>query len=120
MVIEASIKKVGIPLGFPSGIFSRWYYTDEPIFNLSVSTVSHVRIDLSWTDDCADEDGYKIEISTDGLSWSALATANADATSYSSIGLTPATKYYYRIRAFKGSIYTTYSNIDSDSTSAAP
>ena len=117
MIIENSIIKVGIPLGGNMfNIFSRSYVVSNPIFLFSATTFSDTRIDLAWTDDCEDEDGYSIEQSSDGITWSEIDTTVANETSYSVTGLDPATKYYFRIRAFKGTVFTIYSNIDSDST----
>jgi len=121
VMIQDSIVKVGIPLGGNVfNIFSRWYVVSNPIFLFSATTSSHTQIDLAWTDDCEDEDGYSIEQSSDGISWAEIDTTIADETSYPVTGLTPATKYYFRIRAFKGTVYTVYSNIDNATTDVAP
>ena len=56
------------------------------------------RIDLSWAD-VDGENGYILERSTNGTTWSQIATPGADSTSYSDTGLVAGTKYYYRLRA---------------------
>jgi regulation of enolase protein 1 (concanavalin A-like superfamily) len=60
--------------------------------------ISYAQIDLSWSD-VADENGYIIERSTDGVSFSPLATPGANATSYSDTSAAASTQYTYRIRA---------------------
>ncbi len=62
--------------------------------------VSDTAIDLSWTDASPNETGFKIERSADGTTgWTLIATPAANAVTYRDSGLTPATTYYYRIRA---------------------
>jgi len=118
MIVEDSVIKVGIPLGFPHGIFSRSYRHLQLNFNLVAVKVDDEQIDLTWDDNYTDETGFKIERSTNQSTWALINTTNADAVSYSSIGLTAATKYYYRIRAFKGGTHTAYSNIANATTDA--
>jgi titin len=120
-IIESTIYKVGIPIGANCfGIFSRWYRVDTVTWDMLATTVSNTRIDLTWDDNFTDEDGFSIERSTNGSTWTVINTPAANAVSYSSTGLTADTTYYYRIRANKGSIYTSYSNISSAKTNAAP
>ena len=79
------------------------YPPDQPT-SLTSTTVSGTRVDLSWTapawDGGSPVEGYKIERSYDGLSWSALVENTGDsATSYSNTGLTNNVLYYYRVSA---------------------
>jgi hypothetical protein len=67
---------------------------------LTARTISRSQINLSWTDNATDETGYKIYRSTDGKSFSKIATLGANATSYSSTGLSHDKTYYYRVRAY--------------------
>src|SRR5262249_5750122 len=64
---------------------------------LSTIAVSTTQINLSWTDNANNETGFKVYISTDGTTFSLLATLGANVTSYSSSGLGSATTYYYRV-----------------------
>jgi hypothetical protein len=66
---------------------------------LTATPLSGSEIDLSWTN-VANEDGYRIERSADGVSYALIASPQADATGYSDNGLSPATTYYYRVTAF--------------------
>jgi predicted phage tail protein len=65
---------------------------------LTATVLSHETVDLAWND-VDHESGYAIERRTDSGEWVEIATPAANATSFSDEGLTPATRYYYRIRA---------------------
>lgn len=63
---------------------------------LAVAAFSATQINLTW-DDTTGETGYRVERSLNGTTWTSIATTAADAESYSSIGLSPGTRYYYRL-----------------------
>jgi surface protein len=86
--------------------------------SLTATTVSATRIDLAWTDNSTVEDGFKIERSTDNVSFTEIATVGAGITSFQNTGLTASTQYYYRVRAYKGSLNSDYSNTANATTSA--
>jgi chitodextrinase len=69
--------------------------------NLTVIAVTSDSITLSWVDNSADESGFQIERapSTNGP-WVTVGTGGANVDSYTDIGLSPATAYYYRVSAF--------------------
>ncbi|MGB7161364.1 MAG: fibronectin type III domain-containing protein [Tepidisphaeraceae bacterium] len=68
--------------------------------NLAASVMTSTRIDLTWTDTSNNETGFIVERSPDGpAGWTALTTLSRNTTSYSDVGLTPATSYSYRVRA---------------------
>jgi hypothetical protein len=81
--------------------------------NLIATAVGTKRIDLTWTDNSTTERGFKIERSTNGKSYSRLATVGAGVTSFSNTGLRSGRTYYYRVRAYSGSTNTGYSNVAS-------
>ncbi len=64
------------------------------------SMVSTSSLSLAWTDNSANEDGYQLERSFDGVAYTQIATTSVDAAGHIDNGLSPATSYYYRLRAF--------------------
>lgn len=69
--------------------------------SLTAVPVSTSEIGLTWTDTATNEDGFRIERSSDGVTFSALQTINTpNASSYNDTGLTASTQYYYRVFAF--------------------
>lgn len=66
---------------------------------ISASSVSTSQINLSWTN-VTGETGYRVEISTDGSSWSPLTVTNANVVTYASTGLSADSLHYYRVTAF--------------------
>lgn len=86
---------------------------------LSATAASDTQIDLSWTDNSADEAGFEIERSPDGTSgWEQIALVNANVTAYQDVELTCSTLYYYRVRAFNGAGISEHSNILEITTAA--
>lgn len=88
--------------------------------NLSATTISQTRIDLSWTDNATNEDGFKIERSSIGSSgpFMQIASTTANAVSYSDTSLVAATTYWYRVFAFNSGGDSNYSNVASSTTLA--
>jgi hypothetical protein len=84
--------------------------------NLQAATASDTQIDLSWQDTSTNESGFRIERSLDGLRFSNIGSTTSNVTSYSSGGLRPNTRYYYRVRAFNGVGESAYSNTNFGST----
>lgn len=78
--------------------------------NLTATAVSTAQINLSWNDNAANESGFKVEQSTDGTTFSQIATVSANVTSYSSTGLTRNRNYYYRVRSYNATGNSGYSN----------
>ncbi len=78
---------------------------------LSASSVSTSQINLNWTDNSSNEDGFKIERKTgSGGSWSEIATVGTNTTSYQNTGLPSGTNFYYRVYAYNGIGNSGYSN----------
>lgn len=73
------------------------------------------RINLSWDDNSSNEDGFKIERSTDGgNNWSLLNTLPPNDSLYYDNGLTPFSVYFYRVYAYNSYGNSVYSNIAND------
>jgi streptogramin lyase len=87
--------------------------------NLTAAAASTSEIDLTWSDNSSSETGFKVESSLDGTTWNLLATTAANATSYQSTGLNPATTYQYRVRATNAAGDSANSNTASATTAQA-
>jgi hypothetical protein len=86
---------------------------------LNATAFSSTQIDLTWTDNTTTETQFKVERSLDGSTgWTQIGTNSANDTTYSDTGLTPGTTYYYRVRAFDGSINSAYSGTANAATPA--
>jgi hypothetical protein len=94
----------------------------NPATNLIAVAVSSSQIDVSWTDNAINEEGYELERNQDpncdigSGTFTLLDTLGVNATNYSDTGLTPATKYCYRVRPFNSQGFAAYSNIDDATT----
>ncbi|MBI5384526.1 MAG: fibronectin type III domain-containing protein, partial [Verrucomicrobia bacterium] len=82
------------------------------------TTVSASRIDLVWADNSTTEQGFKIERSTDGVSFTQISTVSANITVASDTGLTAGRPYYYRVRAYNTTGDSDYSMIGRANTAA--
>lgn len=85
--------------------------------SLSATVNSRSRITLTWTDNASDETGFRIERSTNGTSFSQIATVSANVKTYVNSNLNPNTLYYYRVRAYNNRGNSGYSNVVSGRTS---
>jgi hypothetical protein len=91
---------IGIPFNklsavnpFPSGT--------EPTM-ISALAFSDTRIDITWVDNSTNEDGFRIYISTDNITYSVKGTVGVGVTAYSATGLIANTYYYFEVVAYKG------------------
>jgi hypothetical protein len=85
--------------------------------SLTATAASSTQINLSWTDNAAQESGFKIERSTSSSGpFSQIGTTAANVTTYANSGLTVSTAYYYRVRAYNTSGDSGYSNTASATT----
>ena len=86
---------------------STWTFTVKPAApsNLSAQTASCSQINLYWTDNSGNEEGYKIY-----RNGSYVGQVGMNATSYQDTGLNGNTSYSYYVRAFRGSIESDASN----------
>lgn len=79
--------------------------------NLRVTATSPVAIRTVWEDYAAGEEGFALEHSWDGIAFRQVNSYPANATSSAYSGLEPGSTHYYRMRAFRGGIYSVYSNV---------
>ena len=88
---------------------------------LNATAASTSQINLTWTDnDGGSATGYEIDQSASGVNgWSQIATVGSGVTSYSAIGLSESTQYFYEIQAINGSTTSGFSVADSAVTTLA-
>lgn len=66
---------------------------------MSAPAAGH-QVRLTWGDGSANESGFRIEVSRNGLPFAPLATVGPGMTAYTASGLAAATTYVFRVRAF--------------------
>ena len=71
--------------------------------SLTANAVSPTQVNLSWTDNSDNEDGFYIYQSTDGTNFTQIDMLAANSTSYSNIGLSSLTAYFYYVCAYNNS-----------------
>lgn len=88
--------------------------------NLNVAASSSSQINLSWTDNATDEDGFQVErcTGTGCTNFAQIAQLAANVTTFSNSGLTSSTNYRYRVRAYNTSGTSGYSNTGEATTSS--
>ena len=83
---------------------------------VTATVISDTEIQLDWTAGSTNEDGFSIERSLDNITYAEIATTLKGVVHYHNTGLTVGTLYYYRVRAYKGALYSAYSNVVYDVT----
>ena len=93
------------------------YWSTRFPSNLALTVISDVKIKLDWTNNGV-QDYYSIEIdrSLDGVTYSHIGGVTKNISTHNDVGLTTATKYYYRIRYRKFNSGSAYSNITNATT----
>lgn len=86
--------------------------------SLTASAISSSQINLGWVDNSTNEDGFRVERSLDGTTFSALTNLGVGATAFSDTGLTGSKTYWYRIYAFNAGGASNYSTTVSATTQA--
>jgi phosphodiesterase/alkaline phosphatase D-like protein len=84
--------------------------------NLAAQATSVDQVSLTWSDNSSNEQGFQIERSLDGTTFARIATVGVNVVKYANINLTPGIKYYYRVRSYKGTVYSSYTGIASTTT----
>ena len=90
--------------------------------NLVAAAVSANRIDLSWSDNSSNEDGFEIERCEGSgcTTFLSIGQAPANAAGFSNTALSGGTTYTYRVRAFNAGGGSGYSNTAETTTPEAP
>ncbi len=88
--------------------------------NLTAVAISSSQINLAWSDLSSNEDGFRIERSTDGVNFVLAATLGANVAAYADTGRSSSTTYYYRVLAYNTGGVSAYSGVFGVTTPAAP
>lgn len=89
--------------------------------SLATGNATSSSLGLTWADQSDNESGFKVERSTSaGTGFVQVATVGANATSYVSSGLSAATTYFFRVRAYNSAGDSAYTNTASGTTQAMP
>ena len=67
-------------------------------------------VTMTWTDNASDETAYLIEQSLDGVQYEQIAELSSNTVTFQDSNLNAGTNYFYRVRARRGSEYSSYSN----------
>ncbi|MGZ8971860.1 M12 family metallo-peptidase [Methylomagnum sp.] len=86
--------------------------------NLAALPVAGDQISLDWLDVADNEAGFRVEYSLDGSEWREIANLGPNATHFSHTGLSPATRYVYRVAAYNGAGGSDSTNVVSVATPA--
>jgi hypothetical protein len=86
--------------------------------NLSATAASANQVNLTWEDKSNNETEFKIERSTDDVTFTQITTVAANITSYQDKEVSESTTYYYRVRASNSAGDSAYSNTTSVTTPA--
>ncbi len=84
-----------------------------PPTGLRATGVASNEIDLSWTDQANNEDGFKVERSTNGLNFVQIGIAGLNVTNTADRAVWPGSTNYYRVRAYNAAGDSAYSNTNS-------
>lgn len=84
---------------------------------MSAAPASSSQINLAWTDNSTNEDGFRVERKTTG-SFTEIATVGPNTTTFNDTGLSASTSYTYRVRAYNTAGNSGYSNEASATTPA--
>ena len=83
---------------------------------LILTVISDKQIDGEFTINGTGQDGYEVYLSTDNITFTLNQTLVGIVNIFSLTGLTHNTTYYVKVRAYKGTEYSPYSNTDSEQT----
>ncbi|MBS1659466.1 MAG: fibronectin type III domain-containing protein [Bacteroidetes bacterium] len=93
----------------------------NPLLNptdLRILSTSKTTMSLQWQDRSANETGYEVWRSTNGGSYSQVASVGQNVTTYLDRNLTPNTTYFYIVRAARNTTKSDYSNVVTATTYA--
>lgn len=86
---------------------------------LAARATSSSTIALAWRDNSWNETGFQVERGLSSTSFAPLVTLPANVAAYVDSGLSPNTRYFYRVRAVRASAVSGWSNVAGAVTAAA-
>jgi hypothetical protein len=86
--------------------------------NLTFVGSTQTSITIGWTDNAANETGFRVGRSSAGPTgpWNTIATLPANTTTFTNTGMSPARTRWYRVRAYNADGNSTFSNVISGTT----
>lgn len=87
---------------------------------LSANPLSGATIGINWVDQSTNEANFALESSTDGSTFTVLATLPSNTTSYTHTGASQQQDYFYRVRALALGVQSSYSNLASARIALVP
>ena len=88
--------------------------------SLDAAAAGYSAMTVNWSDNSADESGFKVERSSDGVNFTQIASLPANSSSYRDDNLAPDTLYSYRARSWNSIGNSGYSNIATAATATPP
>jgi phosphodiesterase/alkaline phosphatase D-like protein len=88
--------------------------------DLAATVIAYNRINLAWKDNADNEQGFKLERSTNGTDFLQIATVAADKTNFADTTVLVETPYYYRLFAFNIVSNSDYVTVGPATTPVAP
>jgi titin len=76
--------------------------------SLACTSVTRTAITVGWADNATNETGFHVERSTNGSTWTRVATLGANVRTYTNGSLKSNTLYYFRVRAYNASGNSAY------------
>ena len=86
---------------------------------LNTAATGPSTVALAWTDNSDNENGFRVERSSDGTNFTEVATVGVNQTTYGDSGLSSQATYYYRVRAanlYNTLSFSAYSNVSTVTT----
>lgn len=83
---------------------------------LQSSSLVAGQLTVNWDDNSANEVGFHVERSTNGSTFTTIATVSANTKSFTDTTVAAATTYWYRVRAYNLTTSSAYSNVTSATT----
>jgi hypothetical protein len=106
---------------FISGQLPTAQFPPDAPLNLTVMASTSSRINMSWTDNSTNENGFSIERSPNGVdAWVAVGFTGGNISTYEDTGLTPNTTYHYRVSAYNVIGSSSFTNTASATTFDLP